>query len=369
MKNAAIAVGVLLLLVVIWVFLSKPPSLEDALKSLPAEEGAALDAIAAEGGFSKTDFKSVGIGLLANCPRAVAIEGGHVVELRVADAPIKSFAPFAKFKGLKALWLDGTTLESLDGVTQLSTLFVLNVSRTKVGSFAGLAGHPALGLLTIEHCGLESVEELRDLPQLRELSLKGNPVRDLAALTKLPSLRDLDLTGTEVSALPEPKPETWQIRKDAPPPAPAKPPENWLDDEPKPDGEIKGLAHKGVLQDGDSWLVEGSVESLRGAGRVFGIPTTGFFRGSNVELELETDKGKVRGYLKSSLPDPSRFLGRRLGFVYAEATAGKPGKAVGDIRQLTGSKYGKYRPVEFVVESLDGEANGIRFKLHRHKPQ
>lgn len=368
MKNAAIAVGVVvLLLLAVIMFSGKTVSIEEALKSLSAEENAALSAIAAEAGFAPTQLESVGVGLLANHPRAVAVEGGHVVELRIADAPVKNLTHVAKLKGLKALWLDGTAIESLEGIAALPSLHILNVSKTKLGSLAGVAGHPALGLLVVSHCGIETVQDLGDLPQLRELDLRGNPVKDISPLVKLSALRNLDLTDTEVANLPEPKPEKWQVKKNPPPQAPVKLPENWVDEQPKPTGEMGNLAHKGVLQIGDGWMIEGTVASLRGAGKVFGLPSTGYFRGSNVVLEIEVEKGKVRGYLKSSVPDPSRFLGRRLGYVYAEATPQKSGKTVGDIHQLTGSQYGQYRPVEFVVESLEGDATNIRFKVYRNK--
>ena len=367
MRNVAISVGVLILGLVIWVATRKPLSIDDELGKLPGDERQALEAIASEAGIKANQLKPVGIGVMANHPRAVAIEDGHVMELRISDAPIKSLAPIARLVGLKALWLDGTQLESLEGLQSLKELRILNLSRAKLGSLAGLAGHPAVTQLNLSHCGLDSVADVRDLPVLRKLDLSGNQVEDVASLTALPELRDIDLTDTLVRALPEPKPANWQLKMAEAPAAPAKLPDNWSDAEPKEHGEIKLGGRSGQVAADDDWLVEGTVKSVNGAGKVFGIPGMRTARGTNVALEIEAKSGKVRAYLESSVPDASKFLGRRLGYVYAEASPGKPGRAVGMLTRLTGSQFGKDRPFQFMIESVDGEAAEISYKLHRNK--
>ena len=135
----------------------------------------------------------------------------------------------------------------------------------------------------------------------------------------------------------------------------------------KEHGEIKLGGRSGQVAADDDWLVEGTVKSVNGAGKVFGIPGMRTARGTNVALELEAKSGKVRAYLESSVPDASKFLGRRLGYVYAEASPGKPGRAVGMLTRLTGSQFGKDRPFQFIIESVDGEATEISYKLYRNK--
>ena len=36
------------------------------------------------------------------------------------------------------------------------------------------------------------------------------------------------------------------------------------------------------------------------------------------------------------------------------------------LTRLNGSQFGIERPFEFVIESMEGEATGITFKLHRN---
>ncbi len=367
MRNVTISVGALFLVLLIWVATRKSPSIDEELGKLPSDERQALDAISSVAGMTSAQLRPVGIGILANHPRAVAIEDGHVVELRIADAPLTTLGGIAKLTGLKALWLDGTQLESLDGLQSLKALGILNLSRTKLGSLTGLAGHPALTQLNLALCGIDTVTELRDLPLLRKLDLSGNPVKDVAPLTALPELRDIDLTDTLVSALPEPKPAKWQIKTTEAPAVQAKLPDNWSDTEPKELGEIKLGGRSGQVAMDDDWLVEGTVKSVHGAGKVFGIPSMRTARGHNVALEIEVKSGKVRAYLESSVPDPSKFLGRRLGYVYGEASPGKPGRAVGLLSRLSGSQFGKERPFQFMIESVDGEATEISYKLYRNK--
>ena len=145
-----------------------------------------------------------------------------------------------------------------------------------------------------------------------------------------------------------------------------KKPDNWADALPKANGQAQKLSRQGQVTGKDDFKVDGAIQSLKGAVQVFGIPGTRNASGDDTVLEIEVQSGKVRGYLEHSVVDSSALLGRRHGFVYGEATPGKPGRVVGMLTRLNGSQFGIERPFEFVIESMEGEATGITFKLHRN---
>lgn len=370
MKNVAISVGVLVLALVVWVATRKPLSIDDELGKLPPDERQALDAIASAAGLTANQLRPVGPGVLEYNPKAVAISEGHIVELRIADAPIQSLDAVSRLVGLRALWLDGTQLASLKGIAALSSLKTLNVSRTPLQSVAGLSGHPALVRLNLSKCAISSVAELRDLANLTTLDLSGNKLTDASSLTTLPQLAELDLTGNPLTALPSPLPTRWKVKSDVAQAAPADgnaaKPANWVDKHPKANGDAQKVSQKGQVTSKDNFTVDGTMGSLKGAVKVFGIPGVGNASGDNTLLEIEVQSGRVRGYLEHSFADSTALLGRRHGFVFGEATPGKPGKVVGMLTRLNGSQFGLERPFEFVIESVDGEATGITFKLRRN---
>lgn len=370
MRNVAISVGVLVLILVIWVATRKPPSIDDELGKLPADERQALESITAAVGLTPAQLRPVGAGVLQYNPKAVAVQEGHVVELRLADAPIKQLDAVSRLSGLRVLWFDGSQLASLQGIGALKALRTLNLSRSKLTSLSDLAGHPSLERLNLAQSGLSSVADLRDLPKLEELDLSGNQLADVGPLATLPALSSIDLTGNPIKALPSNAPARWKVKSDMAAAAPAgsnvKKPDNWADALPKANGQAQKLSRQGQVTGKDDFKVDGAIQSLKGAVQVFGIPGTRNASGDDTVLEIEVQSGKVRGYLEHSVVDSSALLGRRHGFVYGEAAPGKPGRVVGMLTRLNGSQFGIERPFEFVIESLEGEATGITFKLHRN---
>lgn len=368
MRNVAISVGVLVLALAIWVATRKPLSIDEELGKLPPDERQALEAIASAAGVTANQLRPVGPGVLEYNPKAVAISEGHIVELRIADAPIQNLDAVSRMVGLRALWLDGTQLASLKGIGSLSALKTLNVSRTPLQSAAELAGHPALVRVNLSKCALSSVAELRDLPNLTTLDLGGNKLTDVSALTSLPQLSELDLTGNPLTALPSPVPSRWKVKSDVAAAAPAgssvAKPANWVDQRPNAKGEAQKLSFKGYVSPKADTSVDGKIDSLKGGVLVSGIASVGKASGDNMRLEIEVQSGRVRGYLAHSFSDSTAPLGRRHGYVFGEATPGKPGYVVGMLPQLPG--YNQNQPFEFVIESVDGEATGITFKLHRN---
>ncbi len=352
MRNVAISVGVVLVALVIWVATRKPLSIDDELGKLPADERQALEALASAAGITAAQLRPVGPGVLSYNPKAVAIQDGHVVELRIADSSLKQIDPIAKLSALRTLWLDGNALASLQPLSGLKSLRTLNLSR----------------------CKLSSLTDLHDAPALTNLDLTGNQIEDVSSLVALPGLEKLVLSGNPLKALPTNAPTRWSVQSDLAPPAPpasAKPkaasqvvtPPNWVDQLPKPTG-VKVRGTRGGRVTNAAYEVTGNIEKLDGVLEVGNIPGVANISGGNTTLDLEVQKGTVRAYLASSIPDPSTFTGLKRGFIYAEASPGKPGQIVGDLRSF-GPGLGKPRLYEFVIESVGGEAEGISYKLWR----
>jgi Leucine-rich repeat (LRR) protein len=352
MRNVAISVGVLLVALVIWVATRKPLSIDEELGKLPADERQALDALASAAGIAVAQLRPVGPGVLSYNPKALAIQDGHVVELRIADASLKQIEPIAKLTALRTLWLDGNPIASLQPISGLKSLRTLNLGRCKLGQ----------------------VTELHDVPALTNLDLTGNQIDDVSSLVALPALEKLVLSGNPLKSLPADAPKRWSVQSDLAPPAPpadSKPktasqvatPPNWVDELPKPTG-VKVRGTRGGRVTNAAYSVTGTIEKLDGVLEVGNIPGVAQISGGNTTLDLEVQKGTVRAYLAKSIPDPSTLTGLKRGFIYAEATAGKPGQIVGDLRSF-GPGFGKPRLYEFVIESVGGEAEGISYKLSR----
>ncbi len=348
MRNVAISVGILVLVLIVWVATRKPLSIDEELGKLPSDERQALDALAAAAGVTAAQLRPVGPGVLEYNPKAVAIQDGHVVELRIADASLRQIEPVAKFSALRTLWLDGNP----------------------IGSLAPLSGLKALRTLNLSRCQIGQVSDLRELPALVSLDLTGNRVEDVSPLVALAALENINLSGNPIKAMPPSAPARWKVKSDMPTaPAEAKAaptvakPDNWVDETPKTSGQSKTGTMEGLVTN-TSYNVKGTIAWISGAVLIPNIPGIPQASGGNTTLHLEVQKGKVRAYLESSIPDKSTLTGLKTGFIYAEATPGKPGEIVGSLRSYGGA-YGKNKAYQLVVESLDGEAEGVSYSLSR----
>lgn len=328
MKVVAIAALALVLLLASWVVTRKPPSIDEELGKLVAEERKALEEVAAGAGIPVRDLRPVGPGVLQHNPRAVAVQDGHVVELRLSHAPIRQLGPLGRLTRLRSLWLDGCALESLEGIESLRAL--------------------------------------------RTLDLSGSRLTDVSALTSLPELETLDLRGSPIQRLPSPVPARWKVTSDLPATAPVSAPAaaprperpaSWVEALPKPTGEGTHGPIEGVVTNG-AWTVRGSVPRLNGVVKVDRIPGVEEIGGGDTTLELEVANGRVKAYLESAIPDPGARLGRRVGYVSAEATPGRPVTLVGTLRSFGPGSYGMARAYELTLESVGGEATGVRYRLY-----
>jgi internalin A len=145
-----------------------------------------------------------------------------LTSLNVGHTPVRSIAPLASMKELRALNLAGTDvrdlapLASLSGLESLDLTSALVTDAQVIASLASLRrllvgyieGVPvnALGklgeleVLYLDGLGLEDVTALASLRKLRELSLLDNPkLTDISPIAKLPALEVLHLTLTGVA--------------------------------------------------------------------------------------------------------------------------------------------------------------------------
>lgn len=347
MKYLVFSAGVLLLgAAFVWVGCKKV-TLDQELDTLPAEERASLEAVAAAAQVTLDTLKPVAPGVLKYHPKAVAVQNGHVVELRLADTGLKQLDSLAKLPSLRALWLDGAQPASLRPLGQLKSLRGLVLSR----------------------CGLTSVAELQDLPALTKLDLSNNQLSDISPLLALPALEEVTLTGNPLKELPAGMPERWKVTSDMPkqnPQAPAAPlpiPDHWVEKPPAQDGKSQGSRESGVISNGNSWKVTGEAQSLRGAVRYSRIPGEDGMRGVSAALEVEVSSGRVRGYIQKALLVPGSAWRQRPGYAFCEASPGKPGRVEGTMPGDGAGTNGMEQSYHVILESLDGEATGIKYRL------
>ena len=292
-------------------------------------------------------LRPVGPGVLSHNPKAVAIQDGHVVELRIADASLKQIEPIAKLTALPDLvarW-QPDRVASADKRAQVP-------ADPEPGSLQAWTG-----------------DGLHDVPALTNLDLTGNQIDDVSSLVALPALEKPGAIGQPAEVVAGRCAEALEraIGLGSPaPPADSKPktasqvatPPNWVDELPKPTG-VKVRGTRGGRVTNAAYSVTGTIEKLDGVLEVGNIPGVAQISGGNTTLDLEVQKGTVRAYLAKSIPDPSTLTGLKRSFIYAEATAGKPGQIVGDLRSF-GPGFGKPRLYEFVIEAWAAKPKAFR---------
>lgn len=121
-------------------------------------------------------------------------------QLRLAYGFRQNPLAWASLSGVEELSLQGSGLESLEGIGQLPKLRKLELERTKVDNLEPLAALGGLESLTLRRNDLiTSVEEVSQFSGLRELTLEGEDLFMLQPLAKLTQLEALALhrTGTK----------------------------------------------------------------------------------------------------------------------------------------------------------------------------
>jgi hypothetical protein len=306
-----------------WLTGCKPFTIEGELAKAPPEDRQALDAVLEGSGLSASQLTPIGagvargFGVLDRHQLAVAVEDGHIVELRLSDVPLPHPEAVTRLTGLQALSLSGNHLIALPDLTPLKDLVFLDVSQNELHDLAFLSG----------------------LVKLKTLNLAGNRIPDLKPLASLPALTNLN--GRDIRSV------------DA---SDTKPP-NWVQKAPPAKGKAGASRRDGIVRQG-AFSITGTCQSLTGAVEDFNIPGYSNGGAGGVTVEISVEKGRVRAYLQY-VPSGDKFFKVTDGYIFAEAQPGKPGKAQGILPKYSGDTY------SLLVESVDGEAQGIRYRLYR----
>jgi Leucine-rich repeat len=153
---------------------------------------------------------------------AVAVEGGHIVAVRLAGTRIddlRLFAPLthlvvldvrdaaiARIEGLDGLRaldhldLSGNALPRLEGLDDVPALHSLFLADERIERIEGLEHLPELQVLALEGNRIERIENL-SLPKLTALSLARNAIARMEGLEGLPELVDLDLSWCHLGSM------------------------------------------------------------------------------------------------------------------------------------------------------------------------
>lgn len=350
MKYVGLTLGLLVLAFVIYVATGKSTAIDVELTKLAPGERQALEAVLADTGVAATQLRLVELRALKYNAKAAAIENGRVIGLRLRQVPLRHADAVVGLTGLQALWLSEDGLTTLPSLAALTALTRLDLSHNQLREVGGLAG----------------------LSALTELDLSANQITELTPLTGLPALVNLDVRNNPLRSLPTPVPARWNMKSDpssegakapAEPAAPrADRPPNWVAETPPADGKAQNVTITGLVQS-LSYKVEGSVGRLRGAFTPWNLKGDDNSTGANTNLELTVESGRVRAYLQY-IPPSDKMIKSTDGYLYAEAEPGKPGRIKGQLRPTVG---GVDQPIvyQLVIESREGEAQGIAFRLWR----
>lgn len=363
MKYVGITLGVLLAAVLIFVVSGKSLSIDAELAKLTPADRLALDALLTETGLVATQLRALEMRQLKYSRKGVVVEQGRVVGLRLSNLPIKKTDAVAGLGALQELWLDDNGLTSVRGLGGLTMLQRLDLSHNQLRDVGELTGLQALQRLRLSHNAIQSVANLPALPALTELDLSNNQLTDVGPLVALPALTTLNVKDNPLKSLPTPIPEKWHVETDLEwPPAesrkaPPNYPPNWVAKTPRTngkatDGSIDYKSHKVIV----------SIATVQGAIMNWKVPGDDHF-GFETTLELEVKKGRVRAYLEY-LPESDKFAKTTDGYIFVDAEPGKPGKIRG-ILTLTGGSQDTRLEWGFVLESLDGVAEGVVCRLYR----
>jgi len=154
---------------------------------------------------------------------AVAIEGGHVVALRLAGGHLDDLRVLAPLVHLVVLDVHDQAIGRIDGLDGMAVLDHLDVSGNRITSFTGLEhlrslrslyaaddrltgltgldGLQSLEVLNVSGNAITSLEGVRRVPTLQALSAERNPIDHIDALDGDGELLDLDLAFCNVQRL------------------------------------------------------------------------------------------------------------------------------------------------------------------------
>jgi Leucine-rich repeat (LRR) protein len=287
---------------------------------MDAGERQALSDLLKGTGVTAEQLRSIGIRGIDRNARAIAIEGGHVIGLRLSNVTLSDLSPLRRMTALQALWLTDCGLTSVDGLFDL----------------------PQLTDLNLDGNGLTSLAALRGLPALKKLSARNNKLTEKPG-AGLPPKVALALDGNPLGQAAAPAPS-------AAPAAAATGAGGVVPQLPKADGKVTGKGPhsiQGTLGSNTPFVASGVYDTLSGAKSLRLIKAESV--DSTVDAEVSVETGRVRLYLEEA---------DRKNFRFVEATPGKPA-------QLRGRMVFDFGQFGTLLESVDGPATMVRYRLSR----
>lgn len=123
-----------------------------------------------------------------------------------APEDVRSFADLSLLSNLTKLTIQNQTIDSLNHLSNLSKLVILDLSGCKfdVDELSIVAQLPALSSLTLASCSLSTIEGLEGAANLTMLDLNNNTIRNLSVLSDMTTLAEINLEHnalTDLSAL------------------------------------------------------------------------------------------------------------------------------------------------------------------------
>jgi Leucine-rich repeat (LRR) protein len=144
--------------------------------------------------------KYVNVGDTATEGQLKAITALESIDL-AGTSTINSLEPLTRLTNLKVLDASETAIGSISPLRNLAKIEHLHLSKTQVSSLAPLRYAYSLKELLIENTQVTDLEVLGNYTNLEKLYIDHTSVSNLAPLAKLTKLRELRLTHTQVSDL------------------------------------------------------------------------------------------------------------------------------------------------------------------------
>jgi len=338
---------------------SDPSSTEsDPLARLTHEERSAVEQLLKGAGLTATQLRPVGrLGIEKNA-QSIVVENGHVKALRISDSPLASMRAVVALPELEMLWLSNNQISEIDGLEAARKLTSLVLSRNQIRTVDRLAGATSLETLSLNDNRIEKLIDIPTLSTLHTLDISNNQLLSLDGLAGLPKLWTVRAKGNPLNnadavrgvrarggllELPE-SVAAVALGVNAARPA-GESVSTFVMNLPATNGIKVGQENFDARSTGQIFDYSGRMKSLSGAARL------GLVEGRNssadpVTIELKVTSGRVRVYLADLN-----------GFRYVEARQEQPARLTG--RLILGLNY------YAVLESLDGEAAGLAWRVYR----
>ncbi len=115
--------------------------------------------------------------------------------------PIENLDPLVMIRGLKKLYLSGTTINNLLPLAQLKDLEVLQCNQSPVSDLNPLSGLAKLVNLDLENTPVEDLKPLAVLAELRTLNASGTQIKSVDPVESLMKLEEIKLNNTLIKSL------------------------------------------------------------------------------------------------------------------------------------------------------------------------